>query len=236
MYSIVGVVTVIAAVVFVSTYVKAVVYVSDSGSLGTIDVSQAESQGYVAVSMSTEATSTTAAAVAASTSAETSSTSSHISIPTKPKYIPPDFPAHLSIPSLAIEASVQELGLKANGDLGSPSNFVDVGWYAAGTIPGKTGSAIIDGHVDNGLALSGVFKHLTDVAVGDDVYITTHGGAKLHFIVTDIQSFDYKNAPLDLIYNQDNGIYLKLITCGGSWVPGDRTYDRRIVVTTILAK
>jgi sortase A len=143
-------------------------------------------------------------------------------------------PARLIIPALHIDASVQQVGLTARGDMGIPSNFTDVAWYKYGTIPGQVGSAVIDGHVDNGLALAGVFKHLNDLKIGDDVYVEQKDGSKIHFAVVDIESYPYKDAPSGIIFNQIDAARLNLITCQGTWVPVGRTYDQRLVVFTKL--
>jgi LPXTG-site transpeptidase (sortase) family protein len=148
---------------------------------------------------------------------------------------PPGYPVRLVIPALNINANVQDVGITARGNMGVPNNFVDVGWYSYGAIPGQVGSAVIDGHVDNGLSLAGVFKHLSDIKTGDDVYVTNYAGQEFHFVVTDIQYYGYENAPTSEIFNADNGgSELKLITCGGTWVPGQKTYDQRLVVTATL--
>src|SRR6185503_17165796 len=108
-------------------------------------------------------------------------------------------------------------------NMGTPSNFTDVAWYKYGTVPGQVGSAVIDGHVDNGLALAGVFKHLTDIKNGADVYVITKEGTKIHFVVQDIQSYPYKSVPTTLLFNQKDRARLNLVTCAGTWVPGDKT-------------
>lgn len=143
-------------------------------------------------------------------------------------------PARLMIPSLHIDAAVQQVGLRADKSMGIPSNFSDVAWYKYGIIPGQVGSAAIDGHVDNGLSLPGVFKHLGDLKIGDDVYVQQEGGAKIHFVVDDIQSYPYKNVPTDYIFNRSDAARLTLITCEGTWVKADKTYDQRLVVYTKL--
>jgi LPXTG-site transpeptidase (sortase) family protein len=143
-------------------------------------------------------------------------------------------PAHLIIPSLKINAAIQEVGLNALGNIMAPSNFTDVAWYDQGTIPGKVGSAVIDGHVDNGLGLAGVFKHLSDIKVGDDVYVQTNAGTKLHFVVTDIETYSYQNVPTQKLFAQDGSAHLNLITCEGTWVKSGDTYDHRLVVYTHL--
>ena len=129
---------------------------------------------------------------------------------------------------------MQDVGTNGAGDMSDPSNFTDVAWYKYGTVPGQIGSAVIDGHVDNGLSLAGVFKHLKDIQSGDDIYVVTESGQKLHFVVSSVDSYPYKDAPTAQIFEQNDKAYLKLLTCTGAWVPGDRTYDHRLVVTAVL--
>lgn len=148
---------------------------------------------------------------------------------------PGDAPARLAIPALGIDANVQQAGLTKAGAMGTPSNFTDVAWYKYGPAPGQAGSAVIDGHVDNGLSLAGVFKHLGDIKPGDDVYVTTESGQRLHFKVSDIEIYPYQDAPTDLIFNRDDAVRLNLITCDGTWVKGGHTYNERLVVYTTLA-
>jgi LPXTG-site transpeptidase (sortase) family protein len=143
------------------------------------------------------------------------------------------YPARLGIPSLNVNAAIQYVGVNTKGNMANPTNFTDVGWYKYGTVPGYTGSAVIDGHVDNGLALAGVFKHLSDLKVGDDISILTKSGETIHFVATDLTWYGYKSVPTDLLFNERDDRYLKLITCNGKWVKGDQTYDQRLVVTAV---
>ncbi|HVY72999.1 MAG TPA: class F sortase [Candidatus Paceibacterota bacterium] len=144
-------------------------------------------------------------------------------------------PVRLSIPALSIDAHVQYVGTTRAGDIGVPSNFIDVAWYKNGPLPGTRGSAIMDGHVDNGLALPGVFKHLSQIKVGDSVYVETGDAQTLHFVVYDVESYPYKEVPLEKVFAASDAAHLNLITCQGSWVPGDKTYNQRLVVYTTLA-
>jgi LPXTG-site transpeptidase (sortase) family protein len=143
-------------------------------------------------------------------------------------------PMRLEIPSIGVNAAVQYVSIKADGSMGTPAGFKDVAWYKLGTIPGQVGSAVIDGHVDNALALDGVFKHLGDVNVGDDVYVTRKDGTKLHFRVRDIGIYDYKKAPNKRIFTDASGRYLNLITCAGTWIRDAKSYDQRLVLYTEL--
>jgi len=144
-------------------------------------------------------------------------------------------PVRLMIPSLGVDAAVQDVGVNAIGNMRAPSNFTDVSWYEYGAAPGAKGSAVMAGHVDNGLALAGVFKHLSDLKPGDDLYVLTSKGMKLHFIVVAAVSYPYTSVPTDELFNKNDGSYLNLITCDGAWVAGQRTYDHRLVVFSSLA-
>jgi LPXTG-site transpeptidase (sortase) family protein len=141
-------------------------------------------------------------------------------------------PARLIVPVLKINASVQDLGVNSIGNMQAPDNFVDVGWYKFGTVPGYVGSAVIDGHVDNGLGLAGVFLKLNTIQVGDDVYVQTIGGDMLHFVVQNVTTYPYQSVPVDQVFAQNDAARLNLITCDGTWVNGQDTYNERLVVYT----
>jgi LPXTG-site transpeptidase (sortase) family protein len=142
-------------------------------------------------------------------------------------------PVTLSIPALKINTSIQEIGIAKNGNLAVPTNFTDVGWYKYGVLPGQKGSAVIDGHVDDGLAFPAVFAGLDKLQVGDDIYVTMSDNTTLHFVMTGSEALD-KGAPTESIFNDTSGMLLKLITCTGNWLPLQRTHDQRLVVTAEL--
>ncbi len=145
-----------------------------------------------------------------------------------------DYPIRLSIPTLDIDAHVQRVGINGKGTMAIPSNFKDVAWYKYGPVPGVMGSAVIDGHVDNGLGLDGVFKHLNEIQIGDDLYVDTESGKRLHFVVRNVKSYPYKDVPIDQLFMKADAKRLNLVTCEGAWVKGDKTYDHRLVVYTEL--
>lgn len=144
-------------------------------------------------------------------------------------------PVQLRIPSLSIDARVQYVGATPTGNIGIPSNFRDVAWYKEGIVPGQLGTAIIDGHVDNGLALPGVFKKLSSVKVGDSLYIETRDGQQLHFVVYDTRVYPYESVPMQEIIQNTNAPRIVLITCDGAWVQKNKTYSERLVVYAALA-
>lgn len=147
-------------------------------------------------------------------------------------------PSRLLIPKLNIDTQVQRLGITKKGNMAAPSNFTDVSWYKYGAIPGQLGSAVMAGHEDNAAGLDGVFKHLEDLSIGDDVYVVDANGKKLHFRVTDKKVYPYNlsGAELEKVFNAKDAAHLNLITCTGHWVESIKTNNQRLVVFTELVK
>lgn len=143
-------------------------------------------------------------------------------------------PVRFYIPVLNIDANVQEVGITEKGNIATPRNFSSVGWYKYGILPGKNGTAVIDGHVDNGLAFPAVFSNLKNIKIGDNIYVETKENEMLNFVVENIDVYDYDSSTKDIIKNSDIP-HLVLITCTGNWIPNLRTHDKRLVVTTTLA-
>ncbi len=122
------------------------------------------------------------------------------------------------------------MGITRKGNMSTPNNYTDVGWFKYGVLPGQIGSAIVAGHVDNGLGFPAVFGKLNNLKIGDNVYIDSNGGSTVSFIVTKIETEDF-NGPTAAVFNQNDGSYLKLITCAGVWSPAFGTHDKRLIVT-----
>ncbi len=145
-----------------------------------------------------------------------------------------DLSMRLLIPSIKVDAKIIEVGVTKKGNMAAPRNFSDVGWYKYGTFPGDKGSAVIAGHVDNGLAFPAVFSNLKNLKKGDDIFIQDKDGVALHFIVTRSDVYDFDSAP-EGVFDDKSGKYLKLITCTGVWLSEYRTHNKRLVVTSVLA-
>lgn len=144
-------------------------------------------------------------------------------------------PARIAIPAIGVDAAVQAVGVTAAGNLGVPDNFHDAGWYAGGPAPGEPGNAVIDGHVNNGLALPGVFSRLHEIGQGAIIEISGQDGSVTRFAVTEVKRYPYRAAPEGL-YRRGGQAGLVLITCGGTWLPQERTYDERVVVFASIVR
>ncbi len=148
---------------------------------------------------------------------------------------PHQWPVVLRIPSLGINAPVQSVGMSKKGNMAVPTNFTDVAWYKGRAAPGQVGSAVFNGHVDNGLGMDGVFKHLNEVQVGDIILVDSKDGKTYTYVVEQIKNYPYKSVPNEMIFNATDSARLTIITCEGAWVAGEKTYDHRLVVFATLS-
>lgn len=153
---------------------------------------------------------------------------------TTPTTVTPIVPARLVIPTLNIDARVERVGVKPDGDMANPSSFSTVGWYQLGAKAGEPGNAILAGHVNNGLGLSGVFSRLGSIQIGERVVVRSEQGAELTYAVVEKNQYTTENAPLKDIFSITGPSQLILITCEGDWDPESRSYDRRLVVVAQL--
>jgi LPXTG-site transpeptidase (sortase) family protein len=146
----------------------------------------------------------------------------------------PLIPARLRIPSIGIDAHVEQVGTKADGSMGTPQNFTDVAWYALGPKPGEAGSAVIAGHVNNALTLPGVFEHLSQVNLGDTVLVSDASGRTLTYVVVSSQTYAVDGAPLNDIFAAAGPSQLVLVSCDGDWVSSQHQFNERLVVVAKL--
>lgn len=145
-------------------------------------------------------------------------------------------PANLIIPTIDLNATVEQVGILPDGDLATPTQnpWVDTGWYSDGPHPGERGSAVIDGHLDRPGGYPAVFWRLRDIHVGDAVFVKGSDGKQLRFHVTRIVYYTPQDAPLQDIFGNWSGKFLNLITCAGDWMPNQHQTTLRLVVYTTL--
>lgn len=139
-------------------------------------------------------------------------------------------PARLKVPSLGIDAKVEEVGKKADGTMGTPGDFMNVGWWGQGSKPGEAGNAVFDGHVNNALTKAGVFEHLSQINKGDYVTVSDAENHTLVYEVIEVTLYNPDEAPLSKIFATSGPSRLVLITCEGEWVQDERQFDKRLVV------
>jgi len=143
---------------------------------------------------------------------------------------------HLIIPTIGVNASIEPVGVLADGDLAVPTRnpWDGVGWYQDGPYPGAQGSAIIDGHLDRPGGSPAVFWNLRNLHIGDSIMIVNPGEKSLQFRVMNMKYYAPNNAPLQTIFGNRAGNFLNLITCAGQWIPSQHQTTLRLVIYTAL--
>lgn len=115
--------------------------------------------------------------------------------------------------------------------MATPTDYADVAWYALGGRPGGGGNAVFAGHVNNALTKAGVFAHLNQLHLGDYVTVSDKDGHTLVYKVMAIDQYPADEAPAASIFAAQGPSQLVLITCDGDWVPAQKTFDKRLVIT-----
>jgi LPXTG-site transpeptidase (sortase) family protein len=139
-------------------------------------------------------------------------------------------PKRLVIPKINVDAEVQNIGIKTNGEMDVPSNETNVGWYELGFRPGERGNAVIAGHINGKNGEVGVFANLNKLRKDDEVLIEDDLGISRIFRV--LGSLDVNPGYEDDVFSQSDGIYLNLVTCSGLWDSKRQIYSKRLVVFT----
>lgn len=139
-------------------------------------------------------------------------------------------PATISIERLELtETPVRAVGVESNGEMTVPAPL-DVGWYRYGPIPGEAGSAVLAGHIASG-GIPGAFRHLDRLEPGDLVTIGFDDGSSQTWVVDELVQVDKTDLPFDSIFARSGPSKIALITCGGEFDHGARSYEDNIVVT-----
>jgi LPXTG-site transpeptidase (sortase) family protein len=153
-------------------------------------------------------------------------------VPPPPPPVPQP-PGRLIIKSIGINAAVVPVTVDRDGAMATPTTSHEVGWYSPGVVPGETGDAVIDGHLDWYDTSRAVFYNLKQMKVGDDVEVQRLDGITKHFRVTSVRSVPW-NSTVPGMFEGTGAPRLTLITCGGTWNQAMRTYLERTIVDAAM--
>lgn len=140
-------------------------------------------------------------------------------------------PVRLKIPSIGVDAAVEQVGKTPDGAMDVPKDFFDTAWYQLGPRPGETGNAVIDGHVDSTTGKA-IFWDLRTLAHGDLIAVVGDDGVERHFVVSDTATYATQDVPLTRVFGPTTGVHLNLITCDSNTTFNQTThsYDGNLVV------
>jgi len=152
----------------------------------------------------------------------------------------PDTPAptRIGIPIIAVDASVLTMGLDADSYPEVPNAGDEVAWYNFSASPGRGSNAVFSGHVDWyywGMPAEGVFYHLRELQIGDQITLDLEDGSQLRYSVTGNVATAYDDPNVVDVMNPTSKDVLTLITCGGTWQndysdPLGGNYSHRVIV------
>lgn len=142
-----------------------------------------------------------------------------------------DMPRYVRVPSLGVEARVLRMGINAAGEVATPNNVFDTGWYDGSAKPGQAGASLLVGHV-SGVSSKGIFGTVDKLKPGDIIEVERGDGQKLTYKVASSQVYPNDavdmNKALEPVAAGRQG--LNLITCHGSFNASTHQYSERIVV------
>ena len=155
--------------------------------------------------------------------------------------VAPDKPRYFSIPYLGIyNARIVEIGLKGQGEMATPYNIYDVGWFTGtgSVLPGQYGVSFMNAH--GGDLGYGIFRSLPKLPVGEIIKIEMGDGRVFTYRVVekvtkelgdDANKYMSSTAftPLGGTTNT-----LSLVTCTGEWWESQQTYSQRLFVRAAL--
>ncbi|MDO8507474.1 MAG: class F sortase [bacterium] len=142
-------------------------------------------------------------------------------------------PVRLKIPSVNVDATIDQMGITPSGAMEVPSGARNVGWFKLGPRPGDKGSAVIDGHYGRWANGDGsVFDDLNKLKKGDKVYVEDEKGITYTFLVREFRDYDPKADASSVFVSNDGKSHLNIITCEGVWNKVSKSYSERLVVFT----
>ncbi len=148
-----------------------------------------------------------------------------------------DDPKKIILPGVGVDAYIQNVGVDQNEQIAVPNNIHIAGWFIDSVRPGENGLSIIDGHVDGRTVSDGVFSKLEKLSEGDAVMIEMGDGRTLHYRVRRLTTIVTEDSA-GILYSQLPGTVsqLNLITCTGTYLKDQKTYDQRMIVAAELVQ
>ncbi|MFI7292040.1 class F sortase [Streptomyces anulatus] len=147
--------------------------------------------------------------------------------------LPSSRPVGITIPSLKVNSTLEDLGLGENRAMDTPRDPDKAGWYTPGPTPGAMGPAVIAGHVTWDGAPA-VFFELAELDPGDRIAVRRADGRTAEFTVDRTAVYPKDAFPTVEVYRNLDHAGLRLITCGGDYSEADSRYADNVVVYATL--
>lgn len=154
--------------------------------------------------------------------------------------VAPDRPRYLTVERLGIEkARILPMGINGAGELSTPNNIFDIGWYYDSGKPGQGGTLLMDGH-NGGPHVQGVFKNLPGLGEGDIIVVERGDGQVFRYSVVENKTVALSDSNDYMVTAMKSPMPGKesvtLISCTGEWSQAQGTYLSRQFVRAILVE
>ena len=143
----------------------------------------------------------------------------------------PGLPQLLIIPRLGLKMPVVATKVDDAGLMDLPDPPSRIGWYSYGPRPGApSGSAVLGGHIDSRKYGIGPLADLRRLSGGDEIIVRTTSGS-FHFEVDSVRMIRKQRLPVSEIFARNGSPRLRIVSCGGAYVPSRGGYAENVVVT-----
>ncbi len=149
--------------------------------------------------------------------------------------LPAAAPVRVRAAAIGLDGPVVPLGLDRSGALDVPRDGAVTGWYDGSPEPGRRGPSVLAAHVDWNHR-PGPFVHLHDLATGDLVQVDRTDGSVATFEVQAVRRYPKDGFPTADVYGDLPWAGLRLVTCGGSFDRGARSYRDNVVAYAALVQ
>ena len=143
-------------------------------------------------------------------------------------------PVGLPIPALGVDVPVVPVGInRASGGMAIPEDVATVGWYRYG--PGfgaEQGSTVLAGHVDRA-GQEGALFDLRELEPGATLALAGPNGQVRSYAVVSRDQWSKDQVPLERLFARTGAPRLVVITCGGPFDEGTRSYRDNVVITAV---
>jgi sortase (surface protein transpeptidase) len=148
--------------------------------------------------------------------------------------VAPDLPRVIRIPRLQLAARIKRLGARSSGELMTPTNINDTGWYDGSVKPGENGTLLIDGHVA-GPTKAGVFQRLKILKEGDTIEVERGDGKTFTYKVIKLESVDRNKFNMNAaLASADPGKPgLNLVSFSGRYDVRTNQYEQQVIVYAV---
>lgn len=147
------------------------------------------------------------------------------------------YPQQVKVEKVSLYGPIIEVGISEDGAMETPKAWNGVGWFINSAKPGEIGNLVLNGHYDNNWGGPAVFWVLRNVNTGDIVTVTDEYGRSYDYSTTDVFYVDIDDPNrLRILEDVDGKSTLTMITCGGVYLSGNGTYNKRLVLTAELVQ